>query len=384
MSGSFSGAHWWFLAVPVMSVAYDVVCVGALRSWMQEPAERFDGDLEPVSFFRPLKRGVPDLRGKLEMLVSTTRAQDQIILGVELDSAEEAVCEEIRQEYPERDIAVARCVGGPAVNPKISKLVQMERVARHPAWLLSDSEVILPDGFLDAFRREWQVRGGAALTAGYRFVNLLSWPQRCDALHVLLTLWPGLALVRRYGQVSFTLGACTLLRRDALAAIGGWKAFGTDLGEDQRIGAALVGAGQKVHLSRHVATLDSDAMSWREYWRHQRRVAVTYRAGNPAGFAGMIVTYGPVWSLIALLICPGPGFGMVSLISLLVRVWRVGRTMRLVKFAVPGMVAVLGVTSLVEALCWAWSWFPTRVWWSGRWWRVDFRGRFSREAPAEE
>jgi ceramide glucosyltransferase len=190
-------------------------------------------------------------------------------------------------------------------------------------------------------------------------------------------------MIRRYGQVNFTLGACTLFRRDALAAIGGWKSFGEDLGEDQRIGAALVRAGQVVHLSRHVATLDSDAISWREYWRHQRRVAVTYRAGNAAGFAGMAVTYGPVWGLLGFLMCPRPVFAVALVATFVFRAWRVWRTMRLVDFEVPGMLAALGVTSVVEALCWARSWFPTRVWWSGRWWRVDFRGKFSREAETE-
>jgi hypothetical protein len=273
---------------------------------------------------------------------------------------------------------------GEAVNPKIAKLVQMQPIARHSAWLLSDSEMICEPGFLEAFRREWQARGAAALTAGYRFVNLRSWPQRCDAVHILLTLWPGLALVRRFGKVNLTLGACTLFRAGALKSIGGWAAFGRDLGEDQRIGAALTTAGEAVYLSRHVATLDSDPMTWGEYWRHQRRAAVTYRAANPAGFAGMFVTYGPLWAFLCTIVFPEPMPIFVFVFAVVIRGWRVRRVAKDLNFRVPGLLLNTVIASVVEALCWALSWFPSRVWWSGRWWRVDFRGRFSREATAAD
>jgi ceramide glucosyltransferase len=241
--------------------------------------------------------------------------------------------------------------------------------------LLSDSEVILPDGFLDALRAEWQTEALAALTTAYRFVNLVSWPQRCDAMGVLIGLWPGIALVRRYGSVGFTLGACTLFHRDSLAAIGGWEAFGNELAEDQQLGERLVKSGQRIHLSRQIATLDCDAMSWGDYWRHQRRVAITYRAANPAGFAGVLFTFGPVFGILGVLILwSDPWMLAAAGLAFVARAWRVGRSLRLLDFPVPGAFFALAIASSVEALCWLLSWFSTRVWWSGRWWRVGFRG----------
>lgn len=370
-----SGAPAWLFVVPVTSVLYDVVSSAALHGWMNEPAPASESPGEPVTFFRPLKRGVPRLREKLEMLLRASRAGDQIVFGVDADSAEEASCEEIRRAFPERDVVVVRCESGRAVNPKISKLVQMAPLARHATWLLSDSEVIFPDGFLDALRSEWEVEQPAALTTAYRFVNLVSWPQRCDALGVLLGLWPGLALMRRYGRVNFTLGACTLFRREALAEIGGWAAFGGELAEDQRLGEALGQKRHRIRLSRQIATLDSDALSWADYWRHQRRVAITYRAANPAGFAGVLFTFGPVWSVLCFLLWWAEPWMLAAAVATIVsRAGRVWWTTRRLDFPVPGMGATLAIASGLEALCWLLSWFSTRVWWSGRWWRVDFRG----------
>ncbi len=277
---------------------------------------------------------------------------------------------DVRHAFPDRDITVVRCAPGAAVNPKISRLVQMEAVARHAAWLLSDSEIIFDPEFLNAFRREWQADGATALTAAYRFVNLDSGPQSCDALAVLLGLWPGLAIVRRFGRVEFTLGACTVVRRDALAAVGGWRALGDTLAEDHRLGAALAKAGGTIRLSRQIATLDSDAMSWRDYWRHQRRVAVTYRAANPAGFAGMVLTQGIAWCIAMWFVWPPSAF---VYLALFVAVWvRVGRERGMAKvlqfrFLSRWFWIGLPVASAVEAVCWVLSWFSSRVWWSGRW-----------------
>ena len=377
MSAPPTGWPAWLLLVPFTSAIYDIVADAALRCWMNEPVQNSGRTIEPVTFFRPLKPGVPRLREKLEMLLQASLAEDQILFGVEAGSEEETICEEVRRAFSECDVMVVRCEPDRAINPKISKLVQMVPLARHASWLLSDSEALFPPGFLQALREEWQAHEVAALTTAYRFVNLASWPQRCDALGVLLGLWPGLSLVRRYGRVNFTLGACTLFRREALAAIGGWEAFGKDLAEDQRLGAALVQSGRKIRLSRQVATLDSEAISWGDYWRHQRRVAVTYRAANPAGFAGVLLTFGPVWSVLCLAAFPEPRLLLAALLASIFRGLRVWRAARMLEFPVLGMTAALWIASFVEALCWALSWFSRRVWWSGRWWRVGFRGELS-------
>ncbi|MEP6672860.1 MAG: glycosyltransferase [Chthoniobacter sp.] len=380
MSGLIPGRNGWFLIVLGAGVLYDVLASIALRHWLRDPAPRCTDPIVPITFFRPLKRGVPRLREKLEALVASSLAGDQILFGVDPDTEEEALCAEVQRAFPQRDIAVVRCAPGAAVNPKISKVVQMEAPARHAAWLLSDSEVIFDPEFVDAFRREWQAEAGAALTAAYRFANTVSGPQCCDALAVLLGLWPGLALVRRFGDVKFTLGACTLVRRDGLAEVGGWRAFGDMLAEDHQLGAALAKAGQRIRLSRQIATLDSDAMSWTDYWRHQRRVAVTYRAASPVGFAGMVITQGLVWCLVACLIWP-PESSVLIVFSgaVLIRTWRLQGMAGALKFHFPWPWIWMGLppSSVMETVCWVLSWLSSRVWWSGRWWRVGIRGALS-------
>jgi len=369
----------WLLAVPgLVSILYYGVAGKLLDRWRSRPAAG-DGDeasWPPVTFFRPLKSGVPDLAAKLDALVQAARPGDQVLIGVEAGSPEAAAAEAVRLENPGLEIVVVPCKPGGVSNPKVAKLLGMEPQARHEHWILSDSEALVDAEFLTAFRREW--RRCDVLTAGYRFRGMATWPQRLDAAAVLLGLWPGLAVLKAAGPLRLTLGACTGFRRADLQAIGGWAAFADDLAEDNRLGQALADAGRDIRLCSHVVTLECDALSWRDYWRHQRRVAVTYRAANPAGFAGALLTQGVTTSFLLACWQITNGWAWSLCAAVFVMRWAMAHRMaRALNFNIPGLLPVVFVASAVETMCWALSWGTKRVWWSGKHRRISFRGRFS-------
>ena len=370
----------FFLALTflvILSILYWLLADLYILDWLRDLPTGGHA-LPPVTLLRPVKRDTPRLFENLTQLADAMRPTDQLLLGVDADSDVALRCAEIRVRFPERDIAIIPCAPGAALNPKISKLVQMTPHARHAHWILSDSEAVLDTAFLTAFRSEWAATGADALTCGYRFTGLATWPQALDAASTLLTLWPGLAVVRRFGPVRLTLGACTAFHRADIEALGGWSAFGDELAEDNRLGAALADAGRTIRLSACVVTLASDALSWRDYWRHQRRVAITYRAANPAGFGASIITQAiPLATLASF--APHPmaaklGALLVA-IAWLMRSLAARDTARRLAFPIPWLPAVLFLASFVETACWLASWFSRRVWWGGRWWRVSARGK---------
>ena len=371
-------------ALGCASIFYALLALLYTRQWLDEPAPPVvaDAALPPVTLLRPLKAGVPALREKLELLVKAMRPDDQLVLGADEGGEEMRACAELCAAFPERAICVVSCRAGEALNPKISKLVQMTPHARHAHWVLSDSEAIIDAAWLDAFRREWLASGAEVLTAGYRFVNLATWPQRLDAAAALLELWPGLAMVRRFGRVNFTLGACTGFRRADVEAVGGWAAFGDFLAEDNRLGAALAKAGRTIRLSAQIATLDSDLLSWREYWRHQRRVAVTYRVCSPAGFVGMILMNGLL--ACGLLVAFAPtgqvpaGLWLKFMVLIQFLRWAVFRELgKVLRSSIPWLFPVMLAASLVEIACWFAAWCDRRAWWAGRRWRVSRAGKLT-------
>ena len=324
----------------------------------------------PMTLWRALKSGIPDLDRKLEALVHASRTGDQILLGAESDSPEFGECAALQKRFPDREIVAVPCEPDRAPNPKISKLIQMAPHARHAHWLLTDSEAIVDAPFLDGFRNEWAASGTDALTAGYRFTGLRNFRRMLDVSPALLTLWPGLMLAAR---IDFTLGACVGVRAADIRAIGGWEAIADELAEDQRLGALLVKAGKTVRLSRHVLTLDSDPLGWRDYLRHQHRGAVTYRAAAPAGALGLPILHTFAFAALVPVLHP-PWWKWAALIFAL-RIAAAASMSRQLQFRIPLLPFAATLSATVETAMWIASWFSRSVWWSGRWRRVSWRGR---------
>ncbi|HYR59545.1 MAG TPA: glycosyltransferase, partial [Chthoniobacteraceae bacterium] len=166
----------WLLAIPALVCAggaiYQILGAVLVAHWLRENELPNDyGELPPITFLRPVKAGVPRLRAKLDRLARAMRPGDQLILGAAAVSAELNECEALRRAFADREIVVVPCREGAALNPKISKLVQMDSACRHERLILSDSEAMIDAGWLDAFRCEWHSSGADALTAGYRFVG---------------------------------------------------------------------------------------------------------------------------------------------------------------------------------------------------------------------
>ena len=360
------------LGVAACGVVLHAVAALRLRRHLHAPTTLKSADTPPLTLWRTLKGGVPDLDGKLDALVHGSRDSDQILLGADAGSAEFAACEALRTRHTDRPIEVVPCERDRAPNPKISKFLQMAPFAKHEHWLLTDSEAIPDAGFLESFRREWHASGADVQTAGYRFANLRNLPQALDASPALLTLWPGLMLA---GKITFTLGACTGVKASDIRDIGGWESLGKELAEDHQLGTRLTAQGHSVRLSRHILTLDSDPMTWREYLRHQHRIAVTYRAATPGGALGLPVLQTLGFGITAAALHP-PFWKWAALIAI-ARIACAAAVSRMLKFPVVLLPLAVLLSTMVETAMWLFAWLPSRVWWADRWRRVGWRGRLT-------
>jgi len=349
------------------------------RSGTREPARVEDGGLPPVTWLRPLKHGVPGLEEKLERFLASLAPDDQAVFGVEPGSEEARLCAALAGR--DSRVLAIECDRAAAANPKVAKLLAMSPHARHERWILADAEARIDAEFARAFRADWQASGADVLTCGYRFVGMRTIAQRLDALPLLQTLWPGLELVRAFGVVRFTLGACTAFRRRDVESIGGWESLAGELAEDQQFGARLSKLGRTVRLSAAVIELESEPMSWRAVWRHQRRVAVTYRAANPAGAFGMVLTHGFALCALAAVLWPGWRAVLAAAIAAGVHIQALRRQARRVGAESAGAGLALAA-DLLETACWALGWVSSRVWWSGKWRAITYRGQMTPDDDA--
>lgn len=350
-------------------VTISVVLFRRLEGGAVEPVT----PLPPVTWLRPIKPGVSELSAKLMKFVSAIGPEDQVLIALNAGSADRATCEAVAASSGGR-VEIVECEPSAVLNPKIAKLVQLVPRAKHDRWILADAEADFDAAFVSDFRHEWEASGANVLTAGYRMIGQRSICQRLDSMAVLVTLWPGLELVRAFGRIGFTLGACTGFRHADLAAVGGWEAFANDLAEDHRLGESLVKMGAQIRLAKAILPLDSDPISWRDYLRHQVRVAVTYRCATPAGAAGMILTRGISMGALGLLLHPSMVTTIGLTMALTARTILAHVMQRATRSEWPFTDSIC-VADFVETAAWFTSWFSHAVWWGGRWRRIDWRGK---------
>ena len=407
----------WLPAVPMLfSLVYWRISAELLRRRFRAtaPGATEAGlELPPVTFFRPVKPGVPGLRDKAMRLVTSARPGDRVLFGVG-NSEDRLECEAAcAAAAPGVETLVVLCELCSIPNPKIAKLVVLSKHAGPGHWIVTDSEALCDASFMDSFRAEWRDSGAAALTAGYRFIGAASLPQYLDHLPAVLTLWPGLAVAewgaRRFSGnpgLGLTLGACTGVRCAELAAVGGWEALGSYLAEDHRLGEMLAAGGKPVRLAQCILTLDADHPGetgpirqsgecvsnsrslalWLDWMRHQHRVALTYRVCNPGGTLGMALTHGISWALALVIIHPTSPLALLALaLTALERIATARRNAQTLAFPMrqsrSEFASAVLLAAVAETGFWLAAWLPFPVRWGARRLRVTGGGRIASISP---
>ena len=323
----------------------------------------------PITFWRALKSGMPDLVEKLDAFARSTRPEDQLLIGVDGESPDHALCLRWRAHHADRDIHIVSCEPGCAKNPKISKFCQMRPHARHEHWLLIDSEALLTPETTEALRAEWLNSGADTFTAGYRFCKIRSATAWLDTLPAAITLWPGLMMVPR---LTFTLGACVGVKARDVNELGGWTALGDHLAEDHEIGQRLTAAGRTILLGHTVLTLESDPLTAGDYIRHQHRLAVTYRAANPAGALGL-----PIFHVLPAAVAAAfayPAFWQFAATCMAIRAITAWIEARLNRMLSLEAMLLVPFALLFEGVFWLLAWLPLSIWWAGRSRPITYRG----------
>jgi ceramide glucosyltransferase len=330
---------------------------------------------QPITFLRPIKSGVADLETTLNRFLRIAAPGDQILFGLTPDQTEEIrICESLIRS----EILIKTLICDPAAlpNPKVSKLAQMERHACHEIHLLLDAEAELDRELLAELLGK--LTDQTVVTAFYGFPSAATAAQIADSLNSTCFLWAGTTWTRQFARQRFTFGACILFRCKHLARIGGWSTLGDFLGEDFHFGKQLADQGLRIELADLPLRLASDRHDWLTYFRHQLRVALTYRITNPLGYFGsLLVNTLPIFTVVIL--SGSPASKLLLLPLILFRGFINHHILQRLN-AQPPVWKTLMITPIclaTESATWLCSWFLTSVQWGARHYEVTRKGKLT-------
>jgi ceramide glucosyltransferase len=299
------GTVWWaVLALCAAAVAYRLLALAAVAVWrpVNGPGWR-----EPprVTVLKPLC-GMED---GLEQAIASFLSQDtaspvRFVFGV--DRPDDPALEPARQvaaRYPDRDVAFV--VDGEAHGPnrKVGNLVNMAKDGLSEVVVISDSDVIIPPGALQAAIDALSARGIGAVTSLYRGRPGIAGDRTRSFGAWYLDHWalPMAALHARLGGLDVTYGPLTAVRRDVLAKGGGLAALASYLCDDAALGRLVLASGARLGFAPHVVeTLVNDATA-HDLFAHELRWSRTDRGEHPIGNLATVVSHpGPLPLLLLL------------------------------------------------------------------------------------
>ena len=302
------------LALAMLGCAYTLAAAVFFREFLGRRAlvaRAYPG----VTILKPLSGAEPGLRDNL----SSFCAQDypgsvQILFGVQ-DPGDAAipVVRAILADSPGRDLELVVDPRRHGANGKVSNLINLAAQIKHEIVLLADSDIRVEADHLSSVIGALSQPGVGLVTCLYRGARTAGWLARLNAMAIDYHFLPSVVLGLKLGLARPCFGSTIALRRDTLAAIGGFEAFADRLADDNAMGEAVRGAGMQVAIPSFCVEHTCTDTRLAGLIRHELRWSRTIRAVDPWGFAGSAVTHPLPFALLGAAFA---GFGAVALWTL--------------------------------------------------------------------
>ncbi|HTT70348.1 MAG TPA: glycosyltransferase [Anaeromyxobacteraceae bacterium] len=379
-----------YLSLALFSVASLGLCTLALGGVLLRrhlasapPAPR---RTPPISVLKPLC-GIDDrLEENLALFAGLDYPDYEVVLGLKSarDPAWRVACAAARR-WPDRFRVVLQR-GAPGLNPKVNQLVTLARAARHGLLVVSDSNVRVEKGYLSEIAALLEDETVGLVTHLIAGVGEQRAGSLMDHLHLVGSVAPGIAALKRLALGDVVVGKSMALRRADLSRMGGFEAVKDVLAEDYVIGLMVSSVLHKrVEVARRPVQNVSEQRTVGEFAARYRRWGVMQRqAVGPAVYLAMALLNPVPLAAVGALVrhTPGALFGFAATCAAKAALdGAAARALRPGGFAVRQLLWV-PLKDLVFSSAWAYGLVHREVEWRGH--RLRVVGGTRLELPASD
>ena len=363
--------------VAVLGCCYLVLAAILVRRFARADTRSRPTSTPSITILKPLNGDEPGLFENLASFCQQNyRGRIQIIFGVQ-DHKDRAIAvvEQLRklEAAPEIELVIETRVHG--LNRKVSNLINMAQRIRHEVVILADSDMRVDCDYVASIVAALERPGVGAVSCLYYGIPATGIWSTLFALGINGSFLPGVLVGVALGFTEPCFGSTIALRRNALAAIGGFAAVVDSIADDYALGQALRAHGYAVSILRFAVAHMCTSGCAPELWAQEVRWGRTIRSIDPCGYAGSLLGYPLPWALIAALTSNTAGrFGLAAAIAVLSIAGRIA-LLRQVEgaFRLPPqtywLVPLRDLFSFVVSLS---SFFGRDVTWRGRSYRMEF------------
>jgi ceramide glucosyltransferase len=304
----------------IASIAYFTLCLWSAAAFLRgmrrsKSAGGGARPTQPVSILKPLRGADPKIYESLRSHCVQDYPEYEIVFGVNVhdDPAVETV-ERLKKEFPGLVIQLVVCDKNLGANTKVSNLAQMLPVARYQNLIVNDSDIRVEQDYLQRVLEPLSDPTVGMVTCLYRGIAAATLGSRLESLGISTDFCAGVLAARQLeGGVRFGLGSTLAFRRRDLDPVGGFEGIVDYLADDYEIGSRMAARGFHICLSDMIVETLLPAYSIPEYVRHQLRWARSIRDSRRWGYAGLLLTFGLPWALLALTSAQGAAWAWTLL-----------------------------------------------------------------------
>jgi ceramide glucosyltransferase len=288
-------------------IGYYVLCLWSAHAFLRDSRRAPARDFTPaVSILKPLRGADPDMYEAFRSHCLQDYPEYELLFGVaEANDPAVELVEQLRREFPERQIRLLVCPLTLGSNLKISSLVQMLAHARHDYMLINDSDIRVPGNYLRRIMAPLADTKVGMVTSLYRGTAGKTLGSRIEAVGISTDFSASVLAARQLEGIHFGLGSTLALSRSVLTKIGGFEPLLDYLADDFQLGFRIAGQGHEVLMSDVVVDTHLPDYGLRQYWEHQIRWARSARDSRKRGYRGVVLTFGLPWALAAVLLARG-------------------------------------------------------------------------------
>lgn len=253
--------------------------------------------LPGVTLLKPLKGCDETSEASLRSwLVQKYDGPIQILFGVA--TGQDPICGVVRKligEFPSLDAQLVICGSLAGTNLKVSKLMQLECLAKHQILVISDADVRVPPDLLSNVVAPLEDAQVGLVNCFYRLANPTTLAMEWEALAINADFWSQVLQSQSLKPLDFALGAVMATRRSTVYQMGGFAALADCLADDYQLGKRIASQGYRIVLSPEVVECWSEPMTWKDVWKHQLRWARTIRVCQPVPYFFSILSNATLW-----------------------------------------------------------------------------------------
>jgi ceramide glucosyltransferase len=327
-----SALRWIVLIAALAPLAYYLIAIYCAWDYFRETRRKKSTGrfAPPVSILKPVRGVDEDAYENFASFCKLDYPSYEILFAVsDANDPVLPLLEKLKAEFRSSEIRLLTEIPQLGSNRKLNNLVELAKQAQHEVLVISDSDVrVTPDYLTDVASRFADPQVGA-VTAFFRGVTRGSLGAVMEALVLATETMPNALVARKIeGKVQFAFGWTMATRKTHLRAIGGFEDMVNVHSDDFELGSRIAAQGLKIELLPTPVEMVFAPETFGTYLRHELRWAIGLRNVRPAGYVGLLFTFGLPWTIVAAAIAPTSGCAIgyvVAYLALrLTQVWLTG------------------------------------------------------------